>query len=170
MSPTDFLTRLAVVIGGKAAPGYDAAKRIIKLVSAVAEVVNGDNDVDGLLKVAFVEDYNTATLPHDKYYDMAKWYASDQAKQARENARAAAAATERTDFDDEAARRRELLREREKKNAAVSQVMAAAMAKAGADSSLVADMRQQEAARRESTPSHPTCTLAVTAPTCILAR
>ena len=34
-----------VVIGGKAAPGYDLAKRIIKLVCAVAEVVNADTEV-----------------------------------------------------------------------------------------------------------------------------
>ena len=40
-----------VVIGGKAAPGYDMAKRIIKLVCAVADKVNGDPDVGDLLKV-----------------------------------------------------------------------------------------------------------------------
>jgi len=39
-----------VVIGGKAAPGYDLAKRIIKLVCAVGEVVNADADVGDLLK------------------------------------------------------------------------------------------------------------------------
>jgi glycogen phosphorylase len=39
-----------VVIGGKAAPGYDMAKRIIKLVSAVGEKVNHDADVGDLLK------------------------------------------------------------------------------------------------------------------------
>ena len=41
-----------VVIGGKAAPGYDLAKRIIKLVCAVAEVVNADTEVGDLLKVS----------------------------------------------------------------------------------------------------------------------
>jgi hypothetical protein len=40
-----------VIIGGKAAPGYDMAKRIIKLVCAVSEVVNADEDVGDLLKV-----------------------------------------------------------------------------------------------------------------------
>lgn len=40
-----------VVIGGKAAPGYDMAKRIIKLTCAVSEVVNADEDVGDLLKV-----------------------------------------------------------------------------------------------------------------------
>ena len=40
-----------VVIGGKAAPGYEMAKRIIKLICAVAEVVNVDEEVGDLLKV-----------------------------------------------------------------------------------------------------------------------
>lgn len=39
------------VIGGKAAPGYDMAKRIIKLVSAVGDVINKDPDVGNLLKL-----------------------------------------------------------------------------------------------------------------------
>lgn len=34
-----------VVIGGKAAPGYEMAKRIIKLVSAVGDTINRDPKV-----------------------------------------------------------------------------------------------------------------------------
>ena len=49
-----------VVIGGKAAPGYEMAKRIIKLVSAVGKRVNEDPDIEGLLKIAFVPDYNVS--------------------------------------------------------------------------------------------------------------
>ena len=45
------VVKRVVIIGGKAAPGYDMAKRIIKLVCAVSEVVNADEDVGDLLKV-----------------------------------------------------------------------------------------------------------------------
>jgi starch phosphorylase len=46
------------VFAGKAAPGYMEAKRIIKLICSVAEVVNGDRATAGRLKVAFLPDFN----------------------------------------------------------------------------------------------------------------
>lgn len=39
------------IIGGKAAPGYEMAKKIIKLCHAVAEKINNDSDVGDLLKL-----------------------------------------------------------------------------------------------------------------------
>lgn len=39
------------VIGGKAAPGYEIAKKIIKLCHAVAEKINNDTDIGDLLKL-----------------------------------------------------------------------------------------------------------------------
>ncbi len=48
----------AFIFGGKAAPGYFMAKRIIKLINAVGEVVNKDPDVNKYLKVAFVPNFN----------------------------------------------------------------------------------------------------------------
>ena len=47
----------AFLFAGKAAPGYVIAKLIIKLVNAVAEVVNGDPDVNRRMKVAFIPNF-----------------------------------------------------------------------------------------------------------------
>ena len=48
------------VFGGKAAPGYVAAKWMIKLVHAVADVVNHDLDVRGRLAVVFLRNYRVS--------------------------------------------------------------------------------------------------------------
>lgn len=48
------------IFGAKAAPGYFMAKRIIKLINNVAEVVNRDADVGGRLKVAFPANFNVS--------------------------------------------------------------------------------------------------------------
>jgi len=51
-----------VLIGGKAAPGYAMAKRIIKLVNGVADVINSDPDVNGRLKIAFLPNYRVTSM------------------------------------------------------------------------------------------------------------
>ena len=51
-----------VLISGKAAPGYAMAKRIIKLINSVAQVVNHDPDVDGRLKMAFLPNYRVSSM------------------------------------------------------------------------------------------------------------
>jgi starch phosphorylase len=55
-------TPRCVLIGGKAAPGYFMAKRIIRLVTAVADVINHDPVTKGLLRLAFLPDYRVSAM------------------------------------------------------------------------------------------------------------
>ncbi len=59
-NPEALLTPRTVLFGGKAAPGYKIAKLIIKLINAIADVVNGDTDLGGRLKVAFLPNYRVS--------------------------------------------------------------------------------------------------------------
>ncbi len=52
------------IFGGKAAPGYFMAKLIIKLIHAVADVVNHDPAVRERLKIVFFPDYNVKNAQH----------------------------------------------------------------------------------------------------------
>ncbi len=58
----DDLVPRAIIIGGKAAPGYVMAKAIIKLVSDVAQTINGDPATAGKLRVIFYPDYNVTAM------------------------------------------------------------------------------------------------------------
>lgn len=59
-NPEIDLPKRVFIFGAKAAPSYHYAKQIIKLINAVAELVNDDPEINDLIKVVFVENYGVS--------------------------------------------------------------------------------------------------------------
>jgi starch phosphorylase len=59
--PAAHVVPRTVLFAGKAAPAYQQAKRIIKLINAVADTVNRDPQVQGRLRVLFLPNYCVST-------------------------------------------------------------------------------------------------------------
>jgi starch phosphorylase len=49
-----------VIFGGKAAPGYAQAKKHIKLINDIADIINHDPDAQGRLSCVFMANYNVS--------------------------------------------------------------------------------------------------------------
>ncbi len=58
----DDIVPRTIIIGGKAAPGYEMAKNVIKCINNVARVINADPAMDGKLQLVFFPDYNVTAM------------------------------------------------------------------------------------------------------------
>lgn len=58
----DHIPSRAIIIGGKAAPGYEMAKSIIKCINNVALTINTDPSMENRLRLIFYPDYNVSAM------------------------------------------------------------------------------------------------------------
>ncbi|MDZ4183227.1 MAG: glycogen/starch/alpha-glucan phosphorylase [Candidatus Cloacimonadaceae bacterium] len=59
-NPSASFVPRTVIFAGKAAPGYFLAKRLIKLINNIGEIVNKDPDVADRLKIVFLPNYTVS--------------------------------------------------------------------------------------------------------------
>ena len=58
----DTIVPRAIIIGGKAAPGYVMAKTVIKCINNVARMINTDPEMQDRLRLIFYPDYNVSAM------------------------------------------------------------------------------------------------------------
>ena len=63
-APSLDVPKRVFVFGAKAASGYIRAKGVIKLINAIAELVNNDEEIAGRIKVVFIHNYNVSPAEH----------------------------------------------------------------------------------------------------------
>lgn len=56
----DKINPTVFIIGGKSAPGYILAKRIIEFINVVSRKINSDKQTESMLKVVFIQNYNVS--------------------------------------------------------------------------------------------------------------
>lgn len=56
----DKINPTVFIIGGKSAPGYVLAKRIIEFINVVSRKINSDKQTESMLKVVFIQNYNVS--------------------------------------------------------------------------------------------------------------
>lgn len=54
------ITPRTFIFAAKAAPAYAFAKKVIKLINSLAEVINNDSDVNQMMKVVFIPNYRVS--------------------------------------------------------------------------------------------------------------
>ncbi len=59
-NPSLNMVNRTFIFGGKAAPGYERAKGIIKYINEIKELINNDKDIDGKIKIVFVTNYGVS--------------------------------------------------------------------------------------------------------------
>lgn len=91
----------------------------------------------------YMEDYNTATMPHDKYYNYERWEMAEYQRSKFEQQQRASSSSEfdaPTSFNDEEVRRRELRKQKEDAENKEFQQLKQKMA---ANKDIQGDMRRQ---------------------------